>query len=124
MDTLLPDVLRIRSEPCRYLDDARIHQLLTERPGEYLDFLRRDLADIARGRIEIELPPKQLFADRDSAGDFRVMPCVLRSPQGTRKTVKLVGTNTEQKLIPGQITVGQAFAIHPRENFVSHQDIS
>jgi len=37
-----------------------------------------------------------------------------------RKTVKLVGTNTEQRLIPGQITVGQAFAIHARENFITH----
>jgi ornithine cyclodeaminase/alanine dehydrogenase-like protein (mu-crystallin family) len=120
MDTLFSDVLRTRAEPCEYFDDARVHQLLTDRPREYLGFLERELANIAHGRVEMELPPKQLFVDGDSSGDFRVMPCVLKTPQGNRKTVKLVGTNTEQMLIPGQITVGQAFAIHPGENFISH----
>ena len=47
------------------------------------------------------------------------MPCVVSGVRGVRKTVKLVGTNTLQQIVP-QVTVGKAFAIHPEENFVSH----
>ena len=49
-----------------------------------------------------------------------MMPCVLRGGDNVTKTVKLIGTNTRQSLIPDQITVGKAFALHPSENFVSH----
>lgn len=48
------------------------------------------------------------------------MPCIVRSDSGVRKTVKLVGTNTVQQLLPGQITVGRTFVVHPAENFVTH----
>jgi ornithine cyclodeaminase/alanine dehydrogenase-like protein (mu-crystallin family) len=121
MDALFDEVLRVRREPCEDVDDASIHRLLTDRPREYLDHLQSELSDIACGRLHMELRPKQLFTDRECGGDFRVMPCVVEGPQGPRKTVKVVGTNVEQRLIPGQITVGQAFAIHPRENFITHR---
>ncbi len=117
---LYKDVLRVSAEPCEHLDDRAVHRLLTAEPTRYLKFVRDELEDIALGRSVLELPPKQVFSDPGADSDFRVMPCVVRGPNGTRKTVKLVGTNTAQKKIPNQITVGRAFAIDAEENFVSH----
>jgi len=48
------------------------------------------------------------------------MPCVVRAPARARKTVKLVGANSRQKTVPGQITVGKAFLVDDKENFISH----
>jgi len=60
-----------------------------------------------------------LFSDPGDAGDFRVMPCVVRRGGRVRKTIKVVGTNLAQQVVPGQITVGKALALHPVENFVT-----
>lgn len=113
-------VLRIGREPYGYFDEETVHRLLTDRPLDYFHFVKNELADIAAGRTVLELPPKQVFSDPGSTADFRVMPCVVRGSGGARKTVKLIGTNTRQQLVPDQITVGKAFVMHPQENFVSH----
>lgn len=118
-ETLLRRVLRVGREPYDYFDEWAVHRLLTENPAEYLRFVRKGLAEIADGRARLELPPKQIFSDPGAPSDFRVMPCVVRSESGTRKTVKLVGTNTRQETVPNQITVGKAFVIDAVENFVS-----
>ncbi len=119
-DELQKKVLRVSQEPYIYLDELRVHRLLTDNPMEYYRFMQGELADIAAGRAELELPPKQVFSDPGCSSDFRVMPCIVRRPDSARKTVKLVGTNTLQQLVPDQITVGKAFVLHPEENFVSH----
>lgn len=119
-DKLLRQVLRITPEPYTYFDDYQVHRLLTENPVEYLDWVRRELADIAQGAVQLELPPKQIFPDPHNESDFRLMPCIVRKGASTCKTVKIIGTNTLQQQIPDQITVGKAFALHPEENFVSH----
>ncbi len=116
----LPGVLRTNPEPYGYLTEAEIHRLLTTDPGGYLTFVKEALHEIALGEASIELPPKQIFGDEEGGGDFRVMPCTVRRGGRTTKTVKLVGTNMAQNIVPDQITVGKAFAIHPEENFVSH----
>jgi len=119
-DVLLRDIFRLNDEPFVYFDDRQIHELLTADPELYLDYVRNELANIANGISQMEMPAKQIFHDKHIDGDFRVMPCVIHGKGESRKTVKLIGTNIEQKLIPGQITVGKAFAIHPTENFISH----
>jgi ornithine cyclodeaminase/alanine dehydrogenase-like protein (mu-crystallin family) len=119
-DDLLQKVLRVTPEPYEYFSEKRIHDLLTERPLEYYRFVKDELTGIAEGRSELELPAKQVFSDPDAGSDFRVMPCVVRSTDKIIKTIKIVGTNTLQNIIPDQITVGKAFALHPKENFVSH----
>jgi len=119
-DELLQKVLRIGQEPYVYFDEQRVHRQLTDNPAEYYRFMRDELADIAAGRAELELPPKQVFSDPGCTSDFRVMPCIVRKPGSARKTVKLIGTNTLQQLVQDQITVGKAFVLHPEENFVSH----
>jgi len=117
-------VLRTAPEPYVVLDDLTVHRLLSDAPQEYFNHLLARLRDIAAGRITVELPPKQVFADGESdAGnnaDFRVMPCVTRSAEGVIKTVKLVGTNLAQRQVPDQITVGKALVIDAAENFITH----
>ena len=120
IDYLLKKILRVSPEPFGYFDEKLVHLLLTDRPLEYYLFVRDELSEIAAGRSQMDLPPKQVFSDQNSASDFRVMPCVVSGVRGVRKTVKLVGTNTLQQIVPDQVTVGKAFAIHPEENFVSH----
>lgn len=119
-DQFLTDVLRLSQEPSCYFKERDIHGMLTAEPEKYFQFVKRALTDIAHGRGKIELPPKQIFKDPLSGGDFRVMPCVFSRDSMINKTVKLVGTNLRQKIVPDQITVGKAFVIHPAENFVSH----
>jgi len=113
-------VLRFHAEPYRYLDDLAVHQALTRRPREYLDFVSARLSDLALGRARLEQPRKQIFADQEGDGDFRVMPCVYRDATRVVKTVKIVGTNALQVTVPDQITVGKALCLHPLENFVTH----
>lgn len=119
-DELLQQVLRITPEPYIYFDDFRVHRILIRKPAEYLACLYRQLLDIAGGDARLELPPKQIFHDLPGDADFRVMPCVVRTGDSSCKTVKIIGTNTLQKKIPDQITVGKAFVIDSGENFVSH----
>lgn len=116
---MLRRVLRLSPEPCRYFDEAEVHRLLTQRPSDYLAFIRSELQAIAAERADLELPEKQVFND-PGGGDFRLMPCVVRSRDHARKTIKIVGTNLVQRVVPDQITVGRAFALHPVENFVTH----
>ena len=119
-DKLLRQVLRITPEPFTYFDEYQVHRLLTENPLEYLRWVRQQLADIAEGSMQLELPLKQIFCDPQNESDFRIMPCVVRNGAYICKTVKIIGTNTLQQQIPDQITVGKAFALHPEENFVNH----
>ena len=118
-DPLFQQVLRVHPEPFTYLNERSVHHLLTQDPLGYFRFVRNELLDLAYDRAALELPPKRVFSDPDAEGDFRVMPCVVRNAQGARKTVKIVGTNTCQQIVPDQITVGKVLVIHPEENFVS-----
>ncbi|MGH8670721.1 MAG: hypothetical protein ACREUA_01615 [Burkholderiales bacterium] len=120
IDVSLPGLLCTSGEPYTYIHEAHVHSLLTNRPSEYYCFVRDELSAIATGYIQLELPPKQMFVDPAGAGDFRVMPCVLRGAGWVRKTVKLVGTNIARQKVPGQVTVGKAFALHPVENYITH----
>lgn len=117
--TLMLGILRVGEDIAIDVGELAVHRALTHEPVRYLDNLRKELAEIASGDTRIELPPKQLFAD-DGGGDFRVMPCVTRGKHRTTKTVKVIGTNLVQQLLPDQITVGKALALHPVENHVTH----
>ena len=112
-------VLRVNPEPFGYYTEAQVHQSLTRRPDQYVAFLKRSLQAIADGQASLALPPKQVFEDPITHGDFRVMPCELRGKGHVTKTVKLIGTNTVQRAVPDQITVGKLLVLDPAENFVS-----
>ena len=115
----LPEAFRVSPEPFRYHTEAEVHAPLTANPGDYLQFMRRTLTAIARGEARLTLPPKQVFDDPATSGDFRVMPCELSYAGKVTKSVKLIGTNTVQRAVPDQITVGKLFVLDPVENFVS-----
>lgn len=120
IDTLTAQVLRIHPEPFEYVTERVVHASLTADPAHYLAFLEEHLREIAAGRTTIELPPKAIFADGPRRGDFRVMPCVVRSSSGIMKTVKIVGTNVTHIEIPDQVTVGKALCLHPDDNYITH----
>jgi ornithine cyclodeaminase/alanine dehydrogenase-like protein (mu-crystallin family) len=114
------DSVRVHAEPFEYVDERTVHDRLVAHPRAYVDFLDRSLADIASGALVVEQPSKLVFTDPGSAGDFRVMPCIVRRGAQVRKTVKIVGTNVIQKVVPDQITVGKAFCLDAAENYVTH----
>jgi ornithine cyclodeaminase/alanine dehydrogenase-like protein (mu-crystallin family) len=122
MHNPLPDFLRIHAEPCTYVNEAAVHRALVAAPSDFLAFVSNWLTLISNNRATMELPPKWICADAPSpdSGDFRVMPCVVRWGAEVIKTVKIVGTNRRQQLVPDQITVGKAFRLHPEENFITH----
>jgi len=113
-------VLRTSPEPCVHIGDAEVHAALTHDPPGFLRHMLQALRDVALGRLALELPPKQLFNDPGADSDFRIMPCIVRGSGSVTKTVKLVGTNTVQRRVPDQITVGKALVIDPAENFITH----
>lgn len=112
-------VLRVSREPFRYYTEAQVHASLTRRPERYVAFMKRSLRAVADGQASLTLPPKQVFEDPATGGDFRVMPCEIRGKGHVTKTVKLIGTNTVQRAVPDQITVGKLLVLDPVENFVS-----
>ena len=113
----LPEALWPQTVPCRHWDEATVHRRLCADPVGYLAFAADYLADLTSDRAQLQMPPKQVLDDPDG-GDFRLMPCVLRRPRGTLKTVKIIGTNRRQTLLPGQITVGELLVLDAAEQFV------
>jgi ornithine cyclodeaminase/alanine dehydrogenase-like protein (mu-crystallin family) len=113
----LPVALRPLAVPCRHWDEATVHRRLTADPAGYLAFVADCLAELAAGRAQLQMPPKQVLDDPDG-GDFRLMPCVVRGPRGALKSVKIIGTNRRQALLPGQITVGELLVLDAAEQFV------
>ena len=121
------ETLRVHHEPFEYVNERAVHDALVTRPLAYLDYLHDSLTAIASGRIVVEQPPKQVFADvvndhgpTSAGGDFRVMPCIVRRESRVWKTVKVVGTNVVQKTVPDQITVGKALCLDAAENHITH----
>ncbi len=110
---------RVSPEPFRYFTESQVHALLVAEPADYVRSLRSAVRSIARGKSRLVLPPKQLFPDARNRGDFRVMPCEVRRGRSITKTVKVIGTNTLQRTVPDQITVGKLLVLDPRENFIS-----
>lgn len=102
------------------LGDRAVHELLTDDIPGVLGFARDWLHAVAGGRARVEAPPKQVFEAPDGS-DFRVMPCVVTRDAERFETVKIVGTNRAQRLVPDQITVGSVCVLHPREHFITHR---
>jgi ornithine cyclodeaminase/alanine dehydrogenase-like protein (mu-crystallin family) len=122
MTDVLSKILRVHSEPCTYVSESAVHHSLVVAPSEYLAFVSNWLTLLANNRATMDLPAKWICTDipAPGSGDFRVMPCVVRWGAEVIKTVKIVGTNRRQQLVPDQITVGKAVRLHPEENFITH----
>lgn len=119
-DAPVPFDLPEREYDAPTLGDRAVHALLTDDIPGLLGFVRDRLRAIAGGQVRVEAPPKQVFEAPDG-GDFRVMPCVTTRGSERFATVKIVGTNRAQRIVPGQITVGSVCVLHPREHFITHR---
>jgi ornithine cyclodeaminase/alanine dehydrogenase-like protein (mu-crystallin family) len=141
-DDALRKVLSVHDEPQVHVDELRVHALLSDKPRDYLSYVRQGIVDLGKGAATMNRPPKQIFnTGVPEHGDFRVMPCVWQQKEQSgaeskcdsqraasaaaavvvvEKTVKIVGTNVRGDVVPNQITVGKAFRLHPIENFVTH----
>jgi ornithine cyclodeaminase/alanine dehydrogenase-like protein (mu-crystallin family) len=117
-DDLLQGLLRLHHEPYEYFDDRAVLGALSADPSGYVEAVFASLCLVAAGAAGLDLPPKMLFSDPGGYSDFRVMPCVVRFPGHVRKTVKIIGTNWPRQVVPGEISVGKAFALHAQENFI------
>lgn len=110
-------MLNFNDEPCRYWSDRDVYESLTKNPLSYLNFVFRSLISVSFGSVNHDTPPKQIFTD--AVGDFRTMPSIVNRGESVSKIVKIIGTNNTQSIVPGKISVGKAFNIHPIENFVT-----
>lgn len=117
--TAPPAHLRAGIEPCRHYHEAEVHAALTADPAGYFRFIKENLEAIAAGKATVTTPPKQVFGDPRTGGDFRVMPCELQAGSRVMKTVKVIGTNTLQHKVRDQITVGKLLVLDSDENFVA-----
>jgi ornithine cyclodeaminase/alanine dehydrogenase-like protein (mu-crystallin family) len=117
-DDLLQRVLRLHHEPYEYFNDRAVLGALSADPSGYVEAVFASLCLVAAGAAVLDLPPKMLFSDPGEHSDFRVMPCVVRFPGHVRKTVKIIGTNWPRQVVPGEISVGKAFALHAQENYI------
>ena len=117
-DDPLQGVLRLHHEPYEYFDDRAVLDALSADPSGYVEAVFAALCLVAAGAATLDLPPKMLFSDPGEHSDFRVMPCVVRFPGHVRKTVKIIGTNWPRQVVPGEISVGKAFALHAQENYI------
>lgn len=64
---LLHSVLRLSPEPCNTITETEVHRLLTTDPLGYYRFVLGELRDLALGRTDLILPPKQIFVDAENA---------------------------------------------------------
>lgn len=119
-DAPVPFALPDREYDALTLGDRAVHALLTDDISGLMAFARDWLGAVASGQGRVEAPPKQVFEAPDG-GDFRVMPCVVTHAGERFATVKIVGTNRVQRLLPGQITVGSVCVLHPLEHFITHR---
>ncbi|MEW4982776.1 MAG: hypothetical protein AB1Y26_06050 [Cycloclasticus sp.] len=116
----LVDIFKLSGEPFEYLSESDVHLALTQNPTEYYQFVKQRVTNLAIQKSKFIMPPKTLFPDKDTDGDFRIMPCIIEENDEVMKTVKLVGTNVIQQSVPNQITVGKACVLHPTENYITH----
>lgn len=116
----LPDFLVPSPEKGLHWTEQQVHAWLTADPKGYIAYLNQAFEAMASDLLYAEFPPKQILTDRYGNGDFRTMPCVTEHNGTICKTVKIVGTNLDQQKVPGQITVGRAYVLDSRENFITH----
>ena len=66
-DALLRTVMRLHGEPCVYVDEWRVHALLTAQPKDYYAFVKQGLERIARAGARSWCPPLPGHLRRDGS---------------------------------------------------------
>jgi ornithine cyclodeaminase/alanine dehydrogenase-like protein (mu-crystallin family) len=114
----LEKLLRLQKEPCIFVSDVEEHNLLMEHREDYFRHFDEGFRFWAAHPDRVMITPKQIYTSPGIKGDFRVMPCQIHSDAGSINTVKLVGTDEEERVVKDKISVGKAFIFHPTDNFI------
>ncbi len=112
-------LLRLQVEPCEYFNDLQIHDILSEHRKEYFEKVGEWFKFWSLEPDKVDFPPKTILKTEGVKGDFRIMPCQIRYEGRNINSIKLVGTNEEEKVVKDKITVGKAFLYHPTDNFIA-----
>ncbi len=112
-------LLRLQVEPCEYFNDLQIHSILSEHRKEYFEKVGEWFKFWSLEPDKVDFPPKTILKTEGVKGDFRIMPCQIQFEGQNINSIKLVGTNEEEKIVKDKITVGKAFLFHPTDNFIS-----
>lgn len=115
--SLIQDLLRLADEPHIHFNELQIHDVLVENISEFMEHLKKFYQDWNKNNTLVNLPKKQIFQTKYARGDFRVMPCIINEDYHI-KSVKIIGTNEENKVIKDKICVGKSFLIHPYDNHI------
>lgn len=111
----IKNLLRLQDEEFVYFDELTIHDFLIKNCNDYMDFLF-DFYVCGLEKLNMQLPSKQLFYTPQIKGDYRIMPCNIDDLQ--LKSVKVIGTNEENKTIKDKISVGKAFLVDYFDNYI------
>ncbi len=114
----LEKLLRLQKEPCIFVDDIEEHRLLMENKEDYFKNFEEGFRFWAAHPDRVMITPKQIYTSPGIKGDFRVMPCQIHGDEGSINTVKLVGTDEEERVVKDKISVGKAFIFHPTDNYI------
>ncbi len=114
---LIKKLLRFSDEPYIYIDDIEAHDIITNHTNEFMDLLHEFYQSWASNQIKVDLPVKQVFYTKGLKGDFRVMPCVIESDKPI-KSVKVIGTNEENRAVKDKICVGKSLLIDHYDNHI------
>lgn len=112
---MIKRLLRLEQEEYKYFEELEIHKTLIENPLELLNYFKRFYLNYSKNLNVVNLPKKQIFESKNIKGDFRVMPCVINE---NIKSVKIIGSNEEQKTIKDKICVGKSFLIDKYDNHI------
>lgn len=114
----LEKLLRLQKEPCIFVNDIEEHHLLMEHREDYFKHFEEGFRFWAANPDKVMITPKQIYTSPEIKGDFRVMPCQIHVDEGSINTVKLVGTDEEERVVKDKISVGKAFIFHPTDNYI------
>ncbi len=112
---LVKTLLRYGDEPLVYIDDLKAHEIIMTHTPEFMDLLSDFYESWGQEKLQVDLPIKQVFETSGLKGDFRVMPCVIEQHE-VIKSVKVIGTNEENRTVKDKICVGKTLLMDQYDN--------
>ena len=110
-------LLRLSDEPCVYIGEYQIHKIMLEHTKEFMQLILQFYKNWGENSNLVNMPKKQVFYADGLEGDFRVMSCAINSEEHV-KSVKVIGTNEENKTLVDKICVGKSLLIDKDDNFI------
>lgn len=114
---MLSNLLRLENEEHHYFKELQIHEILVNNTNKFMQCLLDFYKTWSTDPQLVTLPKKQVFESIEYKGDFRLMPCIINEKEPV-KSVKIIGTNEEQRTIKDKICVGKSMLIDPYDNHI------